>query len=221
MASSLLAFAPQRQGPLAFLPRGTLVEYQKNDVIYSQVQPGVGIYLVLDGRVKVSRSTLGGREVVVEIYGAGDFFGEATLLGFQPDSEEATALEDTKVTVWPVTLVEDLVAAEPRLAAALWRILVERTLSLEDRIESMAHDHVECRLARTLLGFAEWFGKAGDHGAVHMPGLTHYLLAHYVGTSREIVSHDMSEFRAQGLIRYTRKTITVYPLALQQWLQQR
>jgi CRP-like cAMP-binding protein len=53
---------------------------------------------------------------------------------------------------------------------------------------------------------------------MHMAPLTHELLSQYVGTSREIVTHYMNQFRKQGYLRYSRKGIVLYRDALQDWL---
>ena len=64
-------------------------------------------------------------------------------------------------------------------------------------------------------------GAEGDEdGSVHMAPFTHELLSQYVGTSREIVTHYMNQFRRQGYLRYSRKGILLYRDAMKDWLRQ-
>jgi len=81
-------------------------------------------------------------------------------------------------------------------------------------------DNIARRLARSLLRFAERLGTQGQDGTVSMPPFTHELLAQYVGTSREIVTHYMSQFRRQGLLRYSRAGITINRASLTVWLDE-
>jgi CRP-like cAMP-binding protein len=221
MVSSALAFGAQTapEDPLAHLPRSTIVEYKKKRLIYNQDIPSTGIYLIIDGKVKVCRLS-GRNEVVVDIYRPSDFFGESALLGLPHHAEQATALENTRVMTWTAAQIEDIVARQPRLAVAFWQILVQRMRDFGERIESFSLDNVAHRLARSLIRLADRLGTPNEDGSVQMAALSHELLSQYVGTSREIVTHYMIHFRRQGYLRYSRKGITLYRDALKEWLRQ-
>ena len=88
-----------------------------------------------------------------------------------------------------------------------------------ERIESFSVDTIARRLARSLIRFADRLGTAEEDGSVRMQPFTHDLLSQYVGTSREIVTHYMNQFRRQGYLRYSRKGITLYRDAFHEWLQ--
>ena len=217
-----LAF-PQKQSledPLAHLPCSSILEYRKGQVIYDQDQPSTSIYLVIDGKVKVCRMADDGRQVVVDIYQADEFFGESAFLSASTRDEQALALEGTKVMTWTTAEIEDLVTHRPRLAIALLQILVQRSIEFGNRIESFSVDNIARRLARTLIRFSERLGQGADDGSVQMMPFTHELLSQYVGTSREIVTHYMNQFRRQGYLRYSRKGIMLYRDALRDWLRQ-
>ena len=89
MATSPTALAPQRalEDPLAHLPCSSIMEYRRGQTIYSQDQPSTAIYLVISGKVKVSRLASDGRQVVVDIYQADEFFGESAFLGLAHRAE--------------------------------------------------------------------------------------------------------------------------------------
>jgi CRP/FNR family cyclic AMP-dependent transcriptional regulator len=223
MATSPLTLALPEQrleDPLAHLPCSSILEYRRGQVIYDQDQPSTSIYLVIDGKVKVCRMADDGRQVVVDIYQTDEFFGESAFLSSSTRDEQALALESTKVMTWTTAEIEDLVTHRPRLAIALLQILVQRSIEFGNRIESFSVDNIARRLARTLIRFSERLGHGADDGSVQMMPFTHELLSQYVGTSREIVTHYMNQFRRQGYLRYSRKGIMLYRDALRDWLRQ-
>ena len=222
MATSPVVQAPQKslEDPLAHLPCSSIVEYRKGQMIYNQDQPSTSIYLVIDGKVKVSRLADDGRQVVVDIYQNDEFFGESALLGLPHRAEQAVVLENTRLMTWSATEIEDIVMKRPRLAVALLQILVQRTLDFTHRIESFSADNISRRLARSLIRFSDRLGFPETDGSVRMAPFTHELLSQYVGTSREIVTHYMNQFRRQGYLRYSRKGIILYKDAFKEYLRQ-
>jgi CRP-like cAMP-binding protein len=102
----------------------------------------------------------------------------------------------------------------------LLQTLAQRTLNFTHRIESFSVDTIERRLARSLVRFSERLGMPEEDGSVRIRPFTHELLSQYVGTSREIVTHYMNQFRRQGYLRYSRKGIILHRDALREWLRQ-
>lgn len=222
MATSLVvSTAPKPlEDPLAHLPCSSIVEYRRGQIIYNQDQPSTSIYLVIDGKVKVSRLADDGHQVVVDIYQPDEFFGESALLSLPHRSEQAMALENTKLMTWTAAEIEDIVMKKPRLAVALLQILVQRTIDFTHRIESFSVDNIARRLARSLIRFSERLGTPDEDGSVRMVPFTHELLSQYVGTSREIVTHYMNQFRRQGYLRYSRKGIILHRESFKAWLRE-
>jgi CRP/FNR family transcriptional regulator len=203
--------------PLAYLPISTIRDCKKEQVIYSPDQCSSSIYMVVKGKVKVYRIAREGREVLVDIYHVDEFFGDSALIGAMNGHEKAVALEpDTSVMMWTGNEVEELILNRPRLGIALLQITAQRCLHLGWRLESFASDTIERRLARALIRFSERFGKVLEDGSIEMMPLTHAMLSQYVGTSREIITHHMTEFRRHGYLRYSRKEVVIYPDAIMQ-----
>ena len=121
---------------------------------------------------------------------------------------------------WTTTKIEEIAVVRPRLAIALVQILVQRTMDFTERIETFSADNIQRRLARSLIRFSERFGRTEEDGSVPMMPLTHELLGQYVGTSREIVTHYMNQFRRDGYLQYSRKGIVLHREALREWVGQ-
>ncbi len=211
MASSTTSFQlhTRLEDVLAHLPISSTAEYVKGQMIYGPDILSNRIYLVVSGKVGISQIAENGKEVLLEIVRPDELFGESAFLGVPP-SERATAIEKAKVMTWPISDMEDLVMKRPRLAVALLQILAQRNTELSRRIESFSTDTIERRLARSLLRFSERLGTQEKDGSVRIMPFTHALLSHYVGTSREIVTHYMNRFRRQGYLSYSRRGILLH-----------
>ena len=121
---------------------------------------------------------------------------------------------------WTTAEIEDIVMKRPRLAVALLQILVQRTHRFRTSHRELfggQHRPPAGALADPLFRAA---GYAEDDGSMRMVPFTHELLSQYVGTSREIVTHYMNQFRRQGYLRYSRKGIILYRDAFKEWLRQ-
>src|SRR6202521_3962797 len=170
MATSPIAVAPQKplEDPLAHLPCSSIVEYRKGQMIYNQDQPSTAIYLVIDGKVKVSRLADDGHQVVVDIYQADEFFGESAFLNLPHRSEQATALENTRLMTWTAAEIEAIVLKRPSVAVAFLQMMAQRSVEFTQRIESYSVDTMSRRLARSLVRLSERFGTPQDDGSVRM-----------------------------------------------------
>src|SRR5437868_8583550 len=121
MVSTSSAFAATQllEDPVAHLTCSSVLEYKKQAVIYSPVQPATHLYMILRGAVRVLSKADSGREVMVDIYHVDEFFGESALLKSGPCRESAVALEqNTRVMSWESAAVEDLMVERPRLGLA-------------------------------------------------------------------------------------------------------
>jgi CRP-like cAMP-binding protein len=218
MASISTVFAPEKrlEDPLEYLPRSKVIQYQKGKTIYGVGRPPVGLYLVMAGTGIVSRPR-DRHPVMVDIYRRDDLLGESTLLELPQSGEQTTALEDTDLMVWSVSEIKELIMKRPGLALALLQVFVQRTEALTERIESLSQDTIPRRLARSLVRFSERLGTPQKDGSLRMAPLTHEMLAQYVGTSREMITHYMNHFRKRGYLRYSRKEILVCCNAWPEW----
>lgn len=217
-ATNITTFSLGPEDPLALLPRTSVRTYKKNDLIYDPEDHNEALYLVIDGRVKVGRLAEGGKEVVLDFYHKDDFFGETGFLGANHHGEQATALEKTSVMLWSVTELKRLMMRTPALGSALLRVAAQKIHDANDRIESFCLDPIHRRLAKALLRLGERFGQPGEEQLLHLAPTTHEQLARYVGTSREIVTQYMNQFRRDHLLRYSRRGVDLDVAALQRYL---
>jgi CRP/FNR family transcriptional regulator len=194
--------------PATYLPRKPIQEYPRRHTIYGPGETCSYIYLVRAGRVAIHNSFDGSNLTVSRIVGPGGFFGEGMLIGGVDPMESAVVLDATRLMSWSRAEIEQLITADPRLGIALVGYFVQRCAQLNARMEALAFRRTPERVMLGLLQLAETLGTPVDTG-LRLAPLTHQTIAEFVGTSREIVTSHMTEFRRAGLLQYSRKYIDV------------
>ena len=194
---------------LEYLPRSPIITCEPRQEIYGANQPCMKLYLIMDGRVKISRTTSGGRGVLFDIYEAEQFFGESAVLNLPHRAEDAFTLNKTTLMCWDTAVIEDAIMRSPRLGIAFMQMLVRRAMDFRDRIACCASSKTDKRLAVTLIRLAERSGTRLETGAIRIPPITHDLLAQYIGTTREVVTQHMNRFRRLGYLGYSRREIVI------------
>jgi CRP/FNR family transcriptional regulator len=121
---------------------------------------------------------------------------------------------------WTRAEIEQQIEREPHLGIALSQFLVAQCVALQDRIESMAVHKTPERVMVALAQLAQTLGTPLPDGATRLASLTHQTIAEYVGTSREIVTFQMNRLKRLGMIRYTRRYIDVFTMAVENVLRQ-
>jgi CRP-like cAMP-binding protein len=203
-----------REDALAYLPRKALVEYRRGQIIFDEVHPAEGLYLVSYGCIKLTSDQGSGARTMIGIIGPDDFFGYSTLAAIAESEECGIALEATGVMCWTRNEIEELIERMPRLGIALVQTLAENCLECTERLQMLALYGARQRVALSLLRLANRMGTRAADDAVRIPPFTQHVLAEYVGTSREIVTAEMNRLRREGCLRYSRKNIEVFSEAL-------
>lgn len=178
--------------------------YPRGSVILFEDDPGDSLFIVKRGRVKVVLIGEDGREVILGLLGAGDHFGELSLIDGHPRSAHVIAMEDSQLIVLRREDFRRRVQESPSVA---WALLVEisrRLRRADEQIGSLVLLDVDGRIARLLLDAA-----AESGGKTIEKRLTHQTIAQMIGASRETVSRAMREFQDRGLIAVHRRQISI------------
>ena len=193
--------------------------YERNQVVYFMDDPSDELYLIDSGRVKVVRVSTEGKEKIIDIYQEGDFFGELCICGGGKRADQAIAIEPTAVTSFKIKALLKLLPKKPELSLDLLLLYCGRLTEAQDQIATLAFDNIPQRLAKEILRLSQSTDSRQENGGVRLGiTLTHEELAGLVGTSREIITTVMNQFRHQGLVDYTRRNIFVFPDRVEQYL---
>jgi CRP/FNR family transcriptional regulator, cyclic AMP receptor protein len=161
------------------------------------------VFFIQKGKVKITVLSEHGKEAVVGIFAAGQFFGEACLDGAELRTATSQAMEDCLITSITRTAMLAALGEEPKFSAFFVAYLLSRNSRIEDDLIDQLFNSSERRLARLLLLLAD-FGKEG--GAAPIPvTLSQETLAEMIGTTRSRVSFFMNKFRKKGFISYNGK----------------
>lgn len=169
--------------------------YPKGSMIASEGTPEDALYVVLSGRVKIVQISESGHEVILALRGAGDFFGELSLLDDARRTAHAVALEPVSLLVLQRSDFQRLVEEVPGIALGLLRTLCQRVREAERQIGGLVLLDVDARLARVVLDQAE-----EDNGTEVARAITHHMLAQLIGASRETVSRALARFAQRGWV---------------------
>jgi CRP-like cAMP-binding protein len=179
----------------------TALKVARGTRVFSQGDQTDAIYFIETGRVKISVVSTGGKEAVLGILGAHDFFGEGCLVGQPLRVSTATALEASTLFRVEKRPMLQALSNQPRLSEKFIASLLVRNINLEEDLCDQLFNHSEKRLARVLLKLA----RLRQHDALPdagLPLLSHETLAEMVGTTRSRITYFMNKFRKMGLIDY-------------------
>ena len=187
-----------------------VIEYRRGDVIYSQGDAATSVMYVQRGRVKLSVVSSTGKEAVVAILGAGEFFGEGCLAGQPRRIGTARALDETAAMRIGKRAMTERLHDESALSDRFIAHMLARNTRIEEDLIDHLFNSSEKRLARTLLLLAR-FGS-DDADARVLPSVSQETLAEMVGTTRSRVNIFMNKFRKLGFVEYSgsRKGLKIY-----------
>ncbi|MDQ7829932.1 MAG: Crp/Fnr family transcriptional regulator [Armatimonadota bacterium] len=188
--------------------RASMRTYARGRVILQPGEQSAMVFLIKEGRVKLSTTSPEGREQILALLEPGDLFGERALLG-ERHPLQAEAFEDTVVCGVPKEDLEQLLRSNSEIALRLIRVLAERLRLAEEEIENLVFRDVPGRLAAVLLRLGEEYGVREDSLIRLTLRLTHQDLANMVGATRETVTTILSRFRGERLIDVDRRQIVI------------
>ena len=189
----------------------------KKEVLYFPAEASDSVYILKEGKVKISRFSADGKEIILSIIRPGELFGELSVTGQQVREEMAEVLEDSVVCVISLEDMKALMHSIPSLNTEILKRLGSRVKKVQCRLEDMICKNTEQRIRALIREIAEEHGRviAGDPGQVEVKlGLTHADIAKLTATCRQSVSMLLRDLEKQGLIKYDRKRIFIKDLSL-------
>jgi len=183
-------------------------EYRKHQIVYRQGECGDAVFYIQTGKAKVTVVSEQGKEAVVAVLGAGDFFGEGCLAGQPLRAATVATLTECAITRIPKAEIIGIIHTQPAFAELFISYLLARNSRVEADLVDQLFNSSEKRLARTLLLLAN-FGKEGEPAAV-LAKISQETLAEMIGTTRSRVSFFMNKFRKLGFIDYDGGQIEVH-----------
>jgi CRP/FNR family transcriptional regulator len=191
----------------AIRPHVHVVMLRRGDLLYDEGDVDDQLYVVIDGKVKLTRTSSDGREVLVRVQGPGDMFGELAMFDPTYRTSNASAVTDARLAAIDHDDLRAVLLDRPTIALLLLRELAQRLRVITDANTNLIFTDVPGRVAKALLELSDKFGVKQEDGIRVSHDLTQEELAQLVGASRETVNKALADFAARGWIQLSAKSV--------------
>jgi CRP-like cAMP-binding protein len=188
------------------------VSLRRGEILFNEGDDGDQLYVVIEGKVKLGRTSPDGRENLLAILGPGQMFGELSFFDPGPRSATATAVTDVELKSLGHPALSPVLEAHPKVAHALLNQLAGRLRRTNEVVGDLVFSDVPGRVAKALLDLASRFGRRADDGVHVNHDLTQEGLAQLVGASRETVNKALADFASRGWLRLEPRSVVILDL---------
>jgi len=189
----------------AIAARMRRVDFEPDQMIFSRGDPGRDIYLVIEGRIRLSVLSSDGRELSFDHAGPGHVFGEIATLDGQARTADATALTRVTTAMLSRSSLKRLMEVKPQLAQAMVALLCRRLRTTSEQVEAIALHSTQVRLARFLLAATAMKGEgdANRRPAVLDIEMSQTELGLLLGASRSKINEALATLEKLGAVHHT------------------
>jgi CRP/FNR family transcriptional regulator, cyclic AMP receptor protein len=177
----------------------------KNTVLMNEGDETDSLYVICSGKVKAIINDENGKEVILSIFGPGEYFGEIAFIDGEQRSATIITREPVEVLIISSGIFRNILSSNPDLAFNLLVGAVKRLREANKQIESLALMDVYGRVARLLVHYA----KPKDDKQFIDEKLTHQEIANMTGSSREMVSRIFKDLVSGGYVTVENRRITI------------
>jgi len=215
--ASILAGSPllrelSEQDAETFRPHTHVVLLPRGERLFDEGDLGDCLYLVISGKVKLTRTAPDGRESLVSVHGPGDMFGELAMFDPTYRTSTAVAITDARLAQIDHDDLRNVLATRPPVALLLLKALAQRLRRVTETNTNLIFTDVPGRVAKALLELADKFGTQTDEGIQVNHDLTQEELAQLVGASRETVNKALADFATRGWLQLAAKSVLLLDL---------
>jgi CRP-like cAMP-binding protein len=177
--------------------------------IFEQEGEAHSFFLLLDGHVRVVKTTPAGDQVIVRYVSAGEMIGIAQAIGRDTYPATAVAAVDCVVLAWPTSLWQRFIVQIPGFASTTYQAVGSRLQDVQARLVEMATEQVEQRVARALSRLVEQSGRQTEEGLQIDFPISRQDIAEMTGTTLHTVSRLLAAWEAKGIVAGGRQKVTV------------
>ncbi len=174
--------------------------FRKKESIFAEGDPSEWLYIVRRGKVKITKLSQEGKEIILELISPPDFFGGIAVVRGFPYPANAVAMEDTDTVKISRKNLLSVMDRFPSLMYGMAMNIGDRIKGSHETLKSIALEKVESRIASLLLKLADKAGEKTADGTLINMKLTKQDIAEMVGTTVETSIRTMSKFTKAGLV---------------------
>lgn len=177
-----------------------LREFRKSSVILHEEDTSDFMYIIIRGKAKISRTTREGKETVISMHGAGEFFGELSLIDGKTAPASVSAVEDSLVAIISKDHFYSLLYTQKKVLENLLKIFCSRLRESWRRIQMLNFNDAAQRIKMLLIMLSESHGTRTDTGTTLHIKLIHQDIADMTGLTRETVTRVLDKWKRSGEI---------------------
>jgi CRP-like cAMP-binding protein len=186
--------------------------FNAGELLFSEGEPCNGLHIVAQGKTRIFKTSVNGREQVLAVNGPGDSIAELPVFDGGPFPASASAVEDTEIAFISRRDFQAYCLEHPEVPLKVLTVVGGRLRRLVGIIEELSFTTIRQRLISSLLKLAQSEGKQTARGIEFQLPATHQELANQLGTVRELVSRNLMRLQAEGLLDVDARQIVVKDL---------
>lgn len=187
--------------------------FQKNEYIYLPNKKADQIFVVKEGRIKIG-ALHDDKEVIKKIALPGEIFGESSLIGQVSRKDYAIAMEETALYVLTTEEFQSLMRAYRVLSHYIMRMLGDRLMEMEHRLESLVFKSSRDRIIDFLEKLVNRRGQRVGYEMLVRKFFTHQEIANLTATSRQTVTMVLNELRNKNILTFNRRRLLIRDMEL-------
>lgn len=187
-----------------------VIELGKNDAVYKIGEDSSSVFIIKQGRIKITTTSSENKEVLKSLIHEGELFGEGALFGVTLRRDSASAM-DSKVIVYkiPSATARQLMQGNPTFSFKITAQVAQKLRNAEKRLESLTFQNSRTRIIEFLKDTARKQGKKIGYETLLRPFLTHQDIGNLTTTSRQTVSSVLNELKGSNKIYYDRHRLLI------------
>jgi CRP/FNR family transcriptional regulator, cyclic AMP receptor protein len=176
-------------------------EWNKNSHVFMQGDPIENVYFIHQGKVKIYKSDINGREQIVNILKNGEMFPHVGFFRKGGYPAFAEVLEPSILAVVPISHFERVLVENPELSIKVFKVLGEKIVDLQERLEAQVLNNTYEQIIKLLIRLANLYGEKQEDGTILLKAeFTNKDLANMIGTTRETVSRTLTKMKKDEII---------------------
>ena len=189
--------------------RASEKRYYKGEVIFFEDNNAENLYILVEGRVKLTMLSPAGKEKVINILQEGDILGEMSLFDQDTHTITAEVVDEARLVILSFEDLKNIISKKPGVAVKIIEAMAKKTRLLTSQIRELVFQDAEGRMASLLTRFVEDFGVDVKSGKMIDLVLTHQEIANLMGSSRVTVTKLINQFIDEGIIKIYKRKIVI------------
>jgi len=183
--------------------------FSSGELLFSEGELCHGLHIIARGKIRIFKTSLGGREQVLAVNHPGESVAELPVFDGGPYPASAMAVEDAEIAFISRRDFQAYCMEHPAVALKVLAVVGSRLRRLVGIIEELSFTTIRQRLISTLMRLAESEGKQTERGIEFQLPASHQELANQLGTVRELISRNLMRLQAEGLVDVDAREIVV------------